>query len=478
MNGESWEGMSDAYDPAAFRGLGSRLVDQLATHLESALAGTGKVLAQRDPEELLAAFDQGFASAGQPGEVERLVAEVLRHTNHVHHPRFVGHQVSAPPPAAVLLEMVSALLSNGMAIWEMGQVQTVMERRVIEWLGSQVGLPAAASGVLTHGGSLGNLTALLAARQAKAGYDVWTEGQRDPMAVLVSDQAHYCVARSVQVMGWGAAGAAAVPTDARFRLVPSELEATLRRCADAGRQVLAVVASSCSTAAGSFDPLHEIAAFCAEHDLWMHVDGAHGASLALSERLRGPIDGIEHADSIVWDLHKMMGLPALNTAVLFRDGARSYEPFAQEASYLFEDADRQEWFQIGRRTLECTKRGLSVTAYILLQSLGTAWFRSNVERLVDVAQGFAAALDAAPDFELACAPDANIFCFRHLPGDGRDLSEHQGDLRRRLVASGRAYITQAQLNGELWLRMTVQNPRTGESEGQAVIELLRELAAG
>lgn len=475
MSSERWEGLTAAYDPAAFRELGSRVIDQLAMHLESALAGAGKVLAQRDPEDLLAAFDQGFASAGKPGEVERLVAEVLRHSNHVHHPRFVGHQVSAPPPVAALLEMVSALLSNGMAIWEMGQIQTVMERRVIEWLSSQAGLPAAASGVLTHGGSLGNLTALLAARQAKAGYDVWTEGQREPMAVLVSTQAHYCVARSVQVMGWGAAGAAAVPTDARFRLRPEELETALRRCADAGRQVLAVVASSCSTAAGSFDPLHEIAAFCADHDLWMHVDGAHGASLALSERLHAPIDGIERADSIVWDLHKMMGLPALNTAVLFRDGARSYEPFAQEASYLFEDADRQEWFQIGQRTLECTKRGLSVTAYILLQSLGTAWFRSNVERLVDVARAFAAALEAAPDFELACAPDANILCFRHLPGDDRDLSEHQADLRRRLVASGRAYITQARLNGELWLRATIQNPWTAKDDCLQTVGAIREL---
>ena len=369
-----------------------------------------------------------------------------------------------------------------MAIWEMGQLQTVMERRVIEWLSGAIGFGPAADGVLTHGGSLGNLTALLAARQAKAGYDVWTSGQKESMAVLVSDQAHYCVARAVQCMGWGAEGAAAVPTDERFRLRPEELEKTWQRCQDQGRQVLAVVASSCSTAAGSFDPLHEIADFCEQRGLWMHVDGAHGASLALSERYRGPVEGIERADSVVWDLHKLLALPALNTAVLFRDGARSYEPFAQEASYLFEDSARQEWFQIGRRTLECTKRGLSVTAYAVMRSLGTDLFRSNVDALVSSARALADRLQAAEDFELAAYPDANILCFRHLPAGalatgGQDMDAYQAGLRRKLIEGGRAYITQARLGGALWLRVTVQNPFSGDAEMEGLLAEIRRLAA-
>lgn len=475
--GLSASGLLQAYDPEAFRQLGHRIVDQLANYLGGTLASEGPVLVPQDPEELLGEVPGLDARAADGGELEHWLDEVLRHSNHVHHPSFLGHQVSVPLPASVLVEMVSALLSNGMAIWEMGQLHTVMERRVIEWLAGAVGFAPGADGILTHGGSLGNLTALLAARQAKAGYDVWTEGQREPMAVLVSDQAHYCVARAVQCMGWGAEGAAAVPTDARFRLRPEALEGIWKRCQDEGRRVLAVVASSCSTAAGSFDPLHELADFCAEHDLWLHVDGAHGASLALSERYRGPIQGIERADSVVWDLHKLLALPALNTAVLFRDGARSYEPFAQEASYLFEDATRQEWFQIGRRTLECTKRGLSVTAYAVMRALGTDLFASNVERLVSQAHALADRLEAADDFELATYPDANILCFRHLPKDGRDLDAHQALVRRKLIESGRAYITQARLRDALWLRVTVQNPWSGDAQMEGLMDELRRVAA-
>ncbi|MFT7676148.1 MAG: L-2,4-diaminobutyrate decarboxylase [Planctomycetota bacterium] len=472
-----------AYDLQAFREQGGRLIERLAGYLEGALDRQGPVLAPMDPEALLAQVEAGFPRWPDEGKgvLEELLMGVVRHSNHVHHPGFVGHQVSAPLPQAILAEMVGSLLSNGMAVWEMGQLQTVMERRVVEYLCGKLGWPSSSDGVLTSGGSLGNLTALLAARQAKAGYDVWAEGQREPMSLLVSEQAHYCISRSVQCMGWGAKGAAPVPTDDRFRLRPEALEQVLKHCQDDGRQVLAVVASCCSTAAGSFDPLPEIADFCEENNLWLHVDGAHGASLCLSEEHKHTLRGIERADSVVWDLHKMMALPALNTAVLFREGARSYEPFAQSASYLYQGEEReQEWFQIGRRTMECTKRGLSITAYCMLQSAGTELFAENVERLIRRASDLADRLQAAPDFELATYPEANILCFRHLPeGESTnpaDLDAHQARIRAAVLEAGDFYITQARLNDKLWMRVTISNPFTSEADLDRLIAAIREAA--
>lgn len=468
-----------AYDIKAFREQGASLIERLADYLDAALNRQGPVLEPMDPEVLLAEVEAGFPRWPDAGKelLEKLLMEVVRHSTHVHHPGFVGHQVSAPLPQSILAEMVSSLLSNGMAVWEMGQLQTVMERRVVEYLCGNLGWDSSSDGVLTNGGSLGNLTALLAARQAKAGYDVWAEGQREPMSVLVSEQAHYCISRSVQCMGWGAKGAAPVPTDARFRLRPDALELALGRCRDEGRQVLAVVASCCSTAAGSFDPLPEIADFCAENDLWLHVDGAHGASLCLSEKHKATLRGIERADSVVWDLHKMMALPALNTAVLFREGARSYEPFAQSASYLFQGEEReQEWFQIGRRTMECTKRGLSVTAYCMLQSAGTELFAENVERLIGRAHDLADRLQAAPDFELATYPEANILCFRHIPTEAADIDAHQARIRQAILQAGDFYITQARLNDALWMRTTISNPFTSESDLDRLLAAIRRIA--
>ena len=483
----------NASDPEGFRRAGHALVERLADHLAAMGRREGPVLAPADPAALLASFAVAPDRAPAADPTARLLElseELLTHSNHVHHPGYVGHQVSAALPLAALTELQTALLNNGMAIYEMGQLQTVLERRVVGFLCDALGLPSGeggAGGVLTHGGSLGNLTALLAARQAQlasSGHDVWTHGQTEPLAVLVSEQAHYCIARACGVMGWGSAGAVPVGTDERFALDPNDLPRALEAARAAGRRVVAVAASACTTATGTFDPLPAIADFCEQHDLWLHVDGAHGASLALSEIHRHRVAGIERADSVVWDLHKLMGLPALNTAVLFRDEARSYEAFAQEASYLFQAAAPEEqWFNLGQRTMECTKRALGATAWIALEVHGQDHFTDHVDRLVSLAGQLASLVAAAPDFECAHAPEANILCFRYRPdlvGEARlalvELDALQARIRAAVVASGSHYLVEARLSGAGWLRVALMNPATEIEDLERLLAALRAAA--
>ncbi len=139
-------------------------------------------------------------------------------------------------------------------------------------------------------------------------------------------------------MGWGAEGLIPVPVDERFKMRADALDGALRQAHASGRKVIAVSASSCSTATGAFDPLEPIADFCRQHGLWLHVDGAHGASASLTPKYRSLLAGIERADSVVWDAHKMLLMPALLTAVVFRNGSPSFHAFAQHASYLFAGA--------------------------------------------------------------------------------------------------------------------------------------------
>ena len=487
MSEESYQRLKEAFDPTAFGALASRLCERLCEYLERAMDADPamSVLPTVSPERMLEQLSGEFSADGEPEtDIVDLLLEVVDRSTHLHHRGYVGHQVAAPLPPAVLAEFVNALLNNGMAVYEMGQAQTVMERQVVQFLAGRLGYDSArADGVLTHGGSLGNLTALLAARQATADYDAWTEGHREPLAVLVSEEAHYCVARAVQVMGLGRGGAVSVGVDDRLRMRPDDLEAALARARRDGRRVFAVVASSCSTATGSFDPLEPIAEFCQEHRLWMHVDGAHGASVALSnsERVRRErIAGIERADSVVWDLHKLALMPALATAVVFREGRRSYEAFAQEASYLFEDAAPEEsWFDLGQRTMECTKRGMGMTLWVTLRSYGTRLFSEHVDRLLFLAGEFAAMLRVDPRFELLMEPEANIVCFRVLgaepssgPGPQRDLLQDR--VRRQVLADGRFYLVKTRVRGATWLRTTLMNPLTTVED---LARLLEELAS-
>ncbi len=470
---------AQAYDPEAFRRTGHAVVDRLGQHLQRALsAQEGAPLHALSPEALHERWPGQIPEEGLGDPVER-IGELLPYAHHLHHPGYVGHQVAPPLPAASLVEMVTALLNNGMAIYEMGPTHVLCERRVVAFLNEQIGWGADSDGILTHGGSLGNLTALLAARQAKAGFDVWKQGSEVPLAFLASAQNHYCIDRAVRLMGWGAGGVETVEVDGRYRLDPDRLEAALQRARDRGRKVLGVVASDCTTSTGSFDPIDAIADFCEANDLWLHVDGAHGASFLLHEPSRRDLlRGIERADSVVWDLHKMMLMPALITGVLFRESRRSYEAFAQEASYLFQAADPEsQWFNVGQRTLECTKRGLGATAYTLLRIYGVGFFREYLDRMLRLTRSFVQMLQQREEFALAIEPQANIVCFRYLaPGSVAEQNALQERLRQKMVQEGNFYLVQTELDGVLWLRTTLIHPMTDVDGLRRLLDDLVDIA--
>lgn len=467
-----------AFDPELFRGQGHRLVDTLADHLAGVQSRQGPVLPWREPEAALEAWPGAFRKEGG-ADFQQLVGRVLEQSHHLQHPRYVGHQCSAPLPLAALLGVVSDLLNNGSAVYEMGPVNTAMERSLVRWFSGLAGFdPNLADGVWTHGGSAGNLTALLAARQAAAANDVWEEGYEKPgaLCVVTSEQAHYSVRRSAQVLGLGGRSVVTVPVDERFRMRPEALAATLDRLAGEGRKVMAVVASAGSTATGAIDPLPAIAEACRARGIWLHVDAAHCGAHLLSERLRTSLAGIEHADSLIIDAHKMMMVPALATLVLFRNGDRSYETFSQEASYLFDRSARQEWYNTAHRTLECTKRMLGLKLYLALEVMGTDFFATFVERMADLAAGFGRTLEQRPGWQLAVPPESNIVCFRYAPASIADANAFQGRVRDAIVREGSFYLVKTTLQGRTWLRTTLINPLTTETDLGALLDRVETLA--
>jgi L-2,4-diaminobutyrate decarboxylase len=480
---------ADAYSVELFRAQAHGVVDQLADYLSEALRGDPMpVLSAGTPDELLARWPDQFPSlpaADAAGALKHLLAGVLVHSNHLHHPHYAGHQVTAPLPQAAITEFISALLNNAMAVYEMGPAATAMERSLIRWLGSQCGWNRLRlDGVMTSGGSAGNLTALLAARQERAGYDAWHAGQSGgpPLAFLGGASAHYSVQRAVQIMGWGHEGLIPVAVDERFKMRAEGLEAAFADAGRRGRKIIGVVASACSTATGSFDPLEPVADFCRRQGLWMHVDGAHGAVAALSPKYRHLVKGIERADSVVWDAHKMMLMPAPATAVLFRNGESSSHAFAQQASYLFTGAKPEsEWFNVGQRTLECTKRQMSLHLYAALLIRGTQFFSDYVTGMFDLGRKFGEMLGDCGDFEVPVAPECNIVCFRYksqgAAAKDAELDALNAAIRQRIVASGKFYIVQTKLSGRLHLRVTLINPATTEASLIELMAAVREAAA-
>lgn len=465
--------LDSAFSPDAFQDLGHRVVDFLAQHMAAAARREGPVLPPFSPTESLERWPAYFPARGGADPMA-LLAQVVSDSNHLHHPRYVGHQVTSPLPWSALLDFVGAFLNNGSAVYEMGPVSTAMERSVIRWFAGRIGFdPLAADGVLTHGGSAGNLTALLAARQRAASCDVWEEGlvPAGALCLIASDQTHYSVRRSAQIMGMGGRSVVSVSTDARYRMRTDALATTLRNAKAEGCTVVAVVASAGSTATGAIDPLEAIADLCAEHGVWMHVDGAHGGGAVVSDRLRKSLRGIERADSVVIDAHKMLLAPALATLVVFRDGRRSFETFSQQAAYIFGGQDPTEtWYDLAQRTLECTKRMLGLQVYASLKVLGTDFFAAYVEIMYDLGLAFGECILQRPHWELATVPEGNIVCFRYAPPHIPDADAFQARVREAIVHEGSFYLVKTVLRGKTYLRCTLINPRTELFDLEALLQ--------
>ncbi len=456
--------------PQSFRQRAHALVDVLADHLEASAHSQRPAIPYQSPEAAYAYW------AGFDGSPEEAFAAALEQSTAVHHPGYVGHQVAVPADEAILASFVSDVLNNGSAVYEMGMAANAIERRVVGELCAGLGLPDGASGIFTSGGSLANLTALLAARQAKA-----PAAAAETLCVLVSDQAHYCIDRAVRIMGWGAGGVVELRTGADFKIVPEALDEGLAEAARRGRRPIAIVGMACSTSTGTYDDLTAIAAFAKRHELWFHVDGAHGAAASFSASERHRVAGIEHADTITLDAHKMMLTPALTTALLYAREADSYRTFAQRADYLWGDAG-PEWYHSGQRTVECTKLMLGLRIFAVLLERGLDGIGEYVTSRHNLARAFAKTLRAKPGWEVAAAPESNIVCFRHNPPEINEpgmLDAHNMSLRERLLHDGRFYVVNTRLRGVYWLRVTLMNPQTTLEHLEELLELCEvELEVG
>ncbi|WP_350292167.1 aminotransferase class V-fold PLP-dependent enzyme [uncultured Croceitalea sp.] len=451
--------LEQVFDDLLFEKSGGKLINEIAKHMHETINEIqGKTITWNEPEEELN-FWKEFLENGQN---EDFFSEIFKRTTHTHHPKYVGHQVGVTAPITILTGMLSNLLNNGMAVYEMGMSPNAIERVVIEKLGEKFGFSSQSGGFLTSGGTLANLTALLSARKAKVAHDVWNLGHTKPLGIMVCEEAHYCVDRAAKIMGFGEQGIIKIPAKNNFTMDTEQLERYYLDAISKGIHIFAIVGSAPSTATGAYDNLEAIAAFAKKHNLWFHVDGAHGGAAIFSDTYKHLLDGAQHADSIVIDGHKMMLMPTITTALLFKDKEHAEHTFSQKADYLLDDSTMDEWYNSGRRTFECTKTMMCLHWFVLLKFYGEQLFNQYLTRQYDLAQDFAEMINSHPDFELAISPMSNILCFRYVAKGFSDskLNELNTMLRAELLKDGEFYLVQTKLNDKLYLRTSLMNPFT------------------
>lgn len=482
--------LRDVFDAGQF----ARNAETAVGHLAKNLADTTvRGLDLIDPATLakaarsLMATERDSIAPFDEKRLEAIVDLYVRTGIQVHSPGYMGRQFSGVMPLGGVMEFVSSVVNQPSSFYEAGQLPSVAERIMADELNGFIGWPPGTFAmVTTSGGSLANLTALLAARN-KAFPGFWSHGSpltdaraatvRRP-AVAVGADAHYSVARAVGVLGIGEGQIVRLPLDGDRRIRPDRARAALDDAGRRGLDVFCLVGSAGSTSVGAFDPLDELGDLARERNIWLHVDGAHGASLLVSDTLRGRLEGIEKADSIAWDAHKMLFVPAPCTMLFYRDKEDSLGAFRQQASYVFdEEPDPYAELDSGGRNFECTKRPMIMALWTLWAMHGRALFAEKIEYLCALTQDVHRILLDEPDFEPVHRPQANILCFRHRPTDlpEADVHRFQVAIRNRIKSEGTYFISKVNIDGVAALRVVIMNHQITAEHVRALLGEIRRV---
>ncbi len=465
---------------------GNRVLANLADYYHQSVGGKKKVIRQVPIREIHEELNlAGHLKEGDlTGEtLEAFLNTYLDNTTRLHHPGCLAHQVGCSHPTGALGSLIDGFTNNAMAIYEMGPAAAAIEFFMINHLLCKIGwrpMPEKirerltfphGGGVLTHGGSLANITALLTARN-HLDSRIREQGARGDVVILASDAAHYSVSKAAGIIGIGEHNVIPLETDTAGRIDISKLETAVQTTAENGGRIAALVANACSTGTGIYDPVGDIADFCRENGIWLHADCAHGGGALFSDKYRPLLAGLEKADSIIIDAHKMLRTPTVCASLLVKNAAALDHAFAHRASYIFHEKDQPGFDFIGQ-SVECTKAGLGLKFYMALAAMGEKGIASYIDKTYDLAREAGDYIAAQPDFEVAIKPESNILCFRYTQTPADQLA-----IRNRLIREGAFYISAASLNARQYLRMVIMNPETDMADIRGLISAVRQAASG
>jgi glutamate/tyrosine decarboxylase-like PLP-dependent enzyme len=355
---------------------------------------------------------------------------------------------------------------------------------VVRWLGSLIGYDQQAKGLLTSGGSMANMIALLIANRRKAGADasrkgLWSSGP--PMTIYASEEVHMSIPKAADILGFGRDQVRIITCDERQRMrvdvLRQRIEADLRE----GLRPFCVVGSAGTVNTGVVDPLNEIANVATEFGLWFHVDGAYGAPGVLDRGKRDLFAGLERADSISLDPHKWLYVPVDAGCLLFRDAESAMGAFSTEdADYIkthgYSDEEAFAFWDYG---VELSRRFRALKVWLTLQYYGTRRIAEAIAEDISLAAYLGELVSNADDFELLAPVELSICCFRYVPRTGMSDAE-LNQLNERIMAlvqkGGRAYVSNATVNGRFALRACITNFRTTKADIDATVEAIRDAA--
>ena len=469
-----------AWDADRARALGGEVVElwgELLDRLPSLPVG-GRATAA----EVRAAVTRDIPS--EPLSMDALMAMlrtiVLEHATYTGHPGFMAYISGAGTIPGAAADLLAAAINQNVGGWRLSPAATEIELHLCRWFAGRLGLPAGSGGYVTSGGAMAAFVGLKAARDARAGWAIRELGTRagPPLTVYASAQVHDVNTRAADMLGLGRDAVRVIPCDAELRMRVDALRSAIAADLAQGCRPIAVVATAGTVGTGAIDPLDAIADVCAEHGLWMHVDGAYGGAAALTEPLRPLFRGIERADSVAFDPHKWLYTPHSGGVLVVRDMQSLAGAFSIDPSYVYEDkAVTGRGVDVYALGPQFSRGFHALKIWVSLLAHGWSAYERRIAHDVALARYLYDRAAEHPQLEtVGPAPVLSIACFRYVPAELRGDPSAEAYLNRlneRLMAelqlAGRVFPSNVVLDGQFGLRACIVNFRTEATDVDALL---------
>ncbi len=415
-------------------------------------------------------FEQIFA------DFERIIMPGITHWQH---PSFFAYFPANSSKPSVLAEMLTATLGAQCMLWQTSPAAAELEERMMQWLGQMLGLPQGFEGVIQDTASTATLCSILTAREKDSSFQINERGfDNTKYRLYCSTETHSSIEKAVKIAGFGRASLRKIPVDDAFALIPSELERAIAQDKASGYVPLCVVATIGTTGSTAIDPIRAIGEICKRQHVWLHVDAAFAGTALLLPEMRWMADGLEYADTFVFNPHKWMLTNFDCTGYYVRDKVALIRTFEILPEYLkTAEGDRvnnyRDWgIPLGRRF-----RALKL--WFVIRTYGVEGLQSIIRNQIAWAQDIAGEIDASPDFELLAPTPLSLLCFRYHPkgtDDQAKLNDLNERLMNRLNETGRIYLTHTKLRGSFTLRMVIAQTHVTEADVRSGWDLIQSTA--
>jgi glutamate/tyrosine decarboxylase-like PLP-dependent enzyme len=477
--------------PETVRELGYAVVDKIADLL--AAMPERPVTPGETPAEVRALIGASSPLPESGRDPRALLDEtadlLIEHSLYNGHPRFFGFITSPPAPIGVLADLLAAAVNPNVGGWVLSPVASEIERQTVRWIAEMIGYPADCGGLLVSGGNMANFVGFLAARKAKAPWDVRTLGvagkPSGALRVYASQETHTWIQKAADLFGLGTNAVRSIPTDDKLRMDAGILRRAIGEDKRQGDVPLLVVGTAGSVSTGAIDPLPEIGAICREHDVWFHVDGAYGGFAAALPDASPDLRGLREADSVAVDPHKWLYAPLEAGCALVRDPEALHTTFSYHPAYYHQpDYERDPPIHYHEYGMQNSRGFRALKVWLALRQAGRDGYARMIADDIRLAEELYRAVAAEPSLEPATL-GLSIVTFRYVPPDLRTdgstvesyLNDLNEELLNRLQSGGQAFLSNAVIAGRFLLRACIVNFRTSLDDVRALPGIVTRLGA-